>query len=122
MYKRQKHPSKTALCTVSCNCFFPQSLIHSFFHPSPSLLITYYPINFSIKTRSPSPIPYTALHLIPLHFASFPSFHFTSFRCTLHWITFHFALQTAVAQWLRCCATNRKAAGSIPDGVIGIFH
>ena len=29
---------------------------------------------------------------------------------------------TAVAQWLRCCATNRKIAGSIPDGVIGIFH
>jgi len=27
-----------------------------------------------------------------------------------------------VAQWLRCCATNRKVAGSIPDGVIGIFH
>ena len=30
--------------------------------------------------------------------------------------------KTAVAQWLRCCATNRKVAGSIPDGVIGIFH
>jgi len=29
---------------------------------------------------------------------------------------------TAVAQWLRCCATNRKVAGSIVDGVIGIFH
>ena len=29
---------------------------------------------------------------------------------------------TAVAQWLRCCATNRKVAGSIPFGVIGIFH
>jgi len=29
---------------------------------------------------------------------------------------------TAVAQWLRLCATNRKVAGSIPDGVIGIFH
>ena len=28
---------------------------------------------------------------------------------------------TAAAQWLRCCATNRKVAGSIPDGVIGIF-
>jgi hypothetical protein len=27
----------------------------------------------------------------------------------------------AFAQWLRHCATNRKAAGSIPDGVIGIF-
>ena len=31
-------------------------------------------------------------------------------------------LGTAVAQWLKCCATNRKVAGSIPDGVIGIFH
>ena len=29
---------------------------------------------------------------------------------------------TAVAQWLRCCATNRKVAGSIPASVIGIFH
>ena len=29
---------------------------------------------------------------------------------------------TAVAQWLRYCATNRKVAGSIPDGVIGIFR
>jgi len=28
---------------------------------------------------------------------------------------------TAVAQWLRCCATNRKVAGSIPAGVIGNF-
>ena len=28
---------------------------------------------------------------------------------------------TAVTQWLRCCATNRKVAGSIPGGVIGIF-
>jgi len=28
----------------------------------------------------------------------------------------------AVAQWLRCCATNRKVAGSIPAGVIRIFH
>ena len=30
--------------------------------------------------------------------------------------------ETAVAQWLSCCATNRKVAGSIPDSVIGIFH
>ena len=34
----------------------------------------------------------------------------------------HVAAHPAVAQWLRCCATNRKVAGSIPDGVIGIFH
>jgi hypothetical protein len=24
--------------------------------------------------------------------------------------------------WLRYCATSRKVAGSIPDGVIGRFH
>jgi len=29
---------------------------------------------------------------------------------------------TAVAQWLRCCATNLKVAGSIPAGVTGVFH
>ena len=28
---------------------------------------------------------------------------------------------TAVAQRLRCCATNRKVAGSIPAGVSGFF-
>jgi len=28
---------------------------------------------------------------------------------------------TAVAQWSRCCATNRKVAGSIPAGASGFF-
>ena len=28
---------------------------------------------------------------------------------------------TAVAQWLRCCGTNRKVAGSISAGVSGFF-
>ena len=27
---------------------------------------------------------------------------------------------TAVAQWLRCCVTNQKVAGSIPAGVTDI--
>jgi hypothetical protein len=35
--------------------------------------------------------------------------------------TFYFRAGTAVSQWLRSCATNRKVAGSIPDGVTGIF-
>ena len=26
-----------------------------------------------------------------------------------------------MAQWLRCCATNRKVAGSIPAVVVGFF-
>ena len=29
---------------------------------------------------------------------------------------------TAVAQWLRCCATNRKVSSSIPDAVIRILR
>ena len=28
---------------------------------------------------------------------------------------------TAVAQWLRCCATNRKVPGSIPLGISRFF-
>ena len=28
---------------------------------------------------------------------------------------------TAVAQWLRCCTTNRKVAGLNPAGVSGFF-
>jgi hypothetical protein len=34
----------------------------------------------------------------------------------------HTSAGHAVAQWLRHCATNRKVAGSISDGLIGIFH
>ena len=29
---------------------------------------------------------------------------------------------TAIAQWLRCCSTIRKVAGSIPAGVSGFFY
>ena len=34
---------------------------------------------------------------------------------------YSFLLGTAEAQWLRCCATNRKVAGSIPADVSGFF-
>ena len=36
-------------------------------------------------------------------------------------ITFLIMKGTAVTQWLRCCATNRKVAGSTPAGVSGFF-
>ena len=32
-----------------------------------------------------------------------------------------YAVGTAVAQWLRCCPTNRKVSGLIPAGVSGFF-
>ena len=37
-------------------------------------------------------------------------------------ISLPFYLRTAVAQWLRCCATNRQVAVSIPVGVIKSFR
>jgi hypothetical protein len=51
-----------------------------------------------------------------------------TFLSDWHWPLFphrkysRYSFLFAVAQWLRHCATNRKVAGSIPDGVIGIFH
>ena len=42
--------------------------------------------------------------------------------CPSHFILTFLYEGTAVAQWLRCCATNQNVAGSIPAGVIGIFH
>jgi hypothetical protein len=38
-----------------------------------------------------------------------------------HWTDLH-EYYSKNLQWLGYCATNRKVAGSIPDGVIGIFH
>jgi hypothetical protein len=36
-------------------------------------------------------------------------------------ISYFLKTGTAVAQWLRYCATNQKFAGSIPDGVMEFF-
>ena len=66
--------------------------------------------------------------LRPAHFQIFCAAVFTNSQTTANFTygrTLCFATmysETAVAQWLRCCATNRKVASSIPDGVIGIFH
>jgi len=37
------------------------------------------------------------------------------------YIYVHVYMGIAVVQWLRCCATSRKVAGSIPVGVSGFF-
>ena len=50
------------------------------------------------------------------------NFYLILFIILLLFIIIFIIRGTAVAQWLRGCATNRKVAGSIPDGVIGIFH
>ena len=45
----------------------------------------------------------------------------TSCNRDTHLFSFSQSLQAAVAQQLRCCATNQKVAGSIPAGVSGFF-
>jgi hypothetical protein len=35
---------------------------------------------------------------------------------------YYFLWGTWWCSWLRHCATHRNVEGSIPDGVIGIFH
>jgi len=52
----------------------------------------------------------------PVHVSDNSSIHHQEF------FTVHTAMVgTTVAHWLRCCATNRKVAGSIPAGVSGFF-
>jgi len=72
--------------------FFLQSLIHSCFHPSLSLLITLLLLlTFSIKTRSSPPPP--ILHFTSPHSTSLCFFHFTSLYCTsLHSTLNNFSL------------------------------
>jgi membrane-bound lytic murein transglycosylase B len=42
-------------------------------------------------------------------------------RSILAFTIVHMRRGTAVAQWLRYCATNQKVAGLIPDGVMKLF-
>ena len=46
----------------------------------------------------------------------------TAYICELVLSQVHNKWGTRCRSWLRHCATSRKVAGSIPDGVIGIFH
>ena len=90
------------------------------------------------KNLLPSPGFYTRLvHSVAnsQHLLHCPSFYIAIISVEMCETDFYFnynifqyfvmhqpCLGTAVAQWLRCCATNRKVSGSIPDGVIEIFH
>ena len=54
-----------------------------------------------------------------IHCGFFPTVFLT--KLCIHFLCSVPPTGTAVAQWLRYFATNRKVAGSIPVGVIGIF-
>jgi len=59
----------------------------------------------------------------PLHVSSRLAAHHQEDQLCINsnWYSHVLCWGTAVAQWLRCCATNRKVAGSILVGVSGLF-
>ena len=52
---------------------------------------------------------------------SSPTHPFSPYCTSINKYHYCIFMGTAVAQWLRCCATNRKAAGSILASVSGFF-
>ena len=59
-----------------------------------------------------------------LHSCAKHTINYTCYKCVVVmciYIYIYIYMGTAVAQWLRCCATNRKVAGSIPASVRGFF-
>jgi len=60
-------------------------------------------------------------HLLRLFYHNQQIHNYISQQYLFIWYI-HLYVSTVVAHCLRCCATNRKVAGSVPAGVIGIFH
>ena len=67
----------------------------------------------SIAISTVSTLLYIYIYIYIYIYSLLPSFTFN--LAYVNWVG------TAVAQWLRCCATNRKVAVSIPAGVSGFF-
>jgi hypothetical protein len=65
---------------------------------------------------------FSILHTF-IFYISFLFFAYLQRTFTKHAFKFftYICTGTAVAQWLRYCATNQKVAGSIPDGVMEFF-
>ena len=98
------------------SAFFPQA--HSLCHPSLSrrsrvLKTRHSPLFSNLRTKN------TSVDSSPFGFSK----NFVTVTTEFSEISFSCPIQlgTAVAQWLRCCATNRKVAGSIPAGVSAFF-
>jgi len=70
---------------------------------------------------------FLSVQVLLIKVVNFLGYHFIShsiqMACPTLSSSFYFVLilGAAVAQWLRCCATNRKVVGSIPSGVNGFL-
>jgi hypothetical protein len=92
-----------------------------FFH----LCLGHLAFNFPTETLHSYIFYPCVLHVVPISSSCFifrVAFgeKYKSWRSTL--CNFLQPRVTSRRSWLRHCATNRKVAGSIPDGVIGIFQ
>ena len=87
------------------------------------------------ETGTTFPFPFTLLHTCNITWVYLAKGSITFFVTNgqhderyfgdivlINWFTTYTEWGTTVAQWLGCCATYRKVAGSILAGVIGIFH
>jgi hypothetical protein len=85
--------------------------------------------NLSTVTSQTSPLHATANHIYVLIFRQFLNVLCFSFNDSIiyfyshcSYIYFFVCVATRWRGWLRNCAASQKVAGSIPDGVIRIFH
>jgi len=86
--------------------------------PLPTLLLMFMSLTFTpliLATHLPSLLSFYLPFFLPSS-----DLHYIKRRIYSH--TYSLDWDTRWRSWLRHCATNRKVAGSIPDGVIGIFH
>jgi hypothetical protein len=78
--------------------------------------------NATIPCHSQQLLPFFPCHILLPTTHLHQLFHPPSLQLAIYFLVYLLVLRHAVAQWLRHCVTNRKVAGSNPDGVVGIFH
>jgi len=76
-------------------------------------------ILWNVRNHSPSDAVLHSRRLIPCKYNCWNKDHL---KWTLKRNYVFISGATRWHSWLRHCATSREVAGSIPDGVIGIFH
>jgi hypothetical protein len=120
--------------SVSGRCSVTSSVImnHGASYTCSAVFLCKVQLSMLVDVRLCSSYTLLDLNQNPLSLAELPVVHPTSTLSPQVWkyfvifqrqiITLINSMGHAVAQWLRHCATNRKVAWSIPDGVNGNFY
>ena len=102
------------ICVCVCVCVYIYIYIHIYM--GLVLLGTSQPLHLKMETeRVPETMHLKVIHVLTLIKNSHNKTKKFTNVTIIYW-------GTLGRSWLRHCATNRKVAGSIPDGVIGLFH